>query len=157
MERTYSHRGNSKPERKRMVEEITIDSSVLIAALREQEPKHKECKRLLEKVKNGEYIAIEPYIVLVEVTAAIKRRTGSSGLAERVKQDLCDINTIEFFEIVSTRAHQAAEIAKDIGVRGMDAIVIQIAKEFNAPLVSLDTEMLERSKSIIDIKKINDW
>ncbi|KPQ41353.1 MAG: hypothetical protein MPEBLZ_04091 [Candidatus Methanoperedens nitroreducens] len=30
--------------------------------------------------------------------AAIKRRTGSSGLARRVKQDMCNINTIEFFE-----------------------------------------------------------
>ncbi len=61
-----------------MVERITIDSSVIIAALREQEPKHKECKSLLQKVKNGDYIAIEPYIVLIEVTAAIKRRTGSN-------------------------------------------------------------------------------
>jgi len=37
----------------------------------------------------------------------------------------------------------------------MDAIVIQIAREFNVPLVSLDTEMLERSKSLIDIMEIN--
>ena len=35
-----------------MVARITIDSSVIIAALLEHETKHKECKRLFEKVKN---------------------------------------------------------------------------------------------------------
>ncbi|MBU4491809.1 MAG: type II toxin-antitoxin system VapC family toxin [Euryarchaeota archaeon] len=139
-----------------MVMQITIDSSVIVAALLDKEKEHTVCRNLLEKVKNGEYIAIEPYIVLVEIVAAIKRRTGSSQLAERVKEDICDINSMVFLELVSTRAHQAADIAEEIGVRGMDAIVIQVAKEFNAPLVSLDGEMLERSKSIVVAKKVDD-
>ncbi|MGC8931648.1 MAG: hypothetical protein ACP5K6_08995 [Dictyoglomus sp.] len=62
---------------------LTLDSSIIIAALREQEEKHDICFGVLEKVKNGEYIAIEPYIVLVEVTAAIRRRTGSKNLLKR--------------------------------------------------------------------------
>ncbi len=140
-----------------MVERITIDSSVIVAALREKEAKHRECKRILEKVKSGEYLAIEPYIVLVEVVAAIKRRTGSSSLAERVKEDICAINTIVFLEVVSYRAYEAADIAKEIGVRGMDAIVIQIAKEFDVPLVSLDDEMLERAVSMIKAKEVEDF
>ena len=140
-----------------MVEQITIDSCIIVAALFDKEKKYIVCRNLLEKVKNGEYIAIEPYIVLVEVVAAIKRRTGSSHLAERVKQDLCDINSIVFLDISSTRAHQAADIAQETGVRGMDAIVIQIAKEFNSPLVSLDREMLERSKSIIVARDVEDF
>jgi len=139
-----------------MVKQITIDSSVIVASLLDKEKKHNECRNLLEKVKNGEYIAIEPYIVLVEIVAAIKRRTGSSYLAERVKEDLCDINSIVFLDIISTRAHQAADIAQEIGVRGMDAIVIQTAREFNAPLVSLDREMLERSKSIIVTRDVEE-
>jgi len=156
MERAFCFRGNTEPERKRMVKQITIDSSVIVASLLDREKKHNECRNLLEKVKNGEYIAIEPYIVLVEIVAAIKRRTGSSYLAERVKEDLCNINSIVFLDIMSTRAHQAADIAQEIGVRGMDAIVIQIAREFDVPLVSLDREMLERSKSIIVTRDIEE-
>lgn len=110
----------------------------------------------MKKLRMGKYIAIEPYIVLVETVAAVKRRTGSSRLAERVKEDICEINTIVFQEVVSYRAHEAADIAKETGVRGMDAIIIQIAKEFNIPLVSLDAEMLERSSSIISIKDVGD-
>jgi len=37
----------------------------------------------MKMVKDGEFIALEPYIVLVEVAAAIKRRTGSSKLAKQ--------------------------------------------------------------------------
>ena len=131
---------------------LPLDSSVIIAALREQEEKHKECLALLEKIKNAEYIAVEPYTVLVEVVAAIKRRTGFEELAERVREDLLGIETIHFFELDSDRANEASDIAKKSGVRGMDAIVIQIAKEFNSTLVSLDNEITMRVEGIVEIK-----
>ena len=139
-----------------MVTYLTLDSSVIVAALREQEEKHEICKRLLERVKNGEFVALEPCTVLVEVVAAIKRRTGSEYLAERVKSGLENIDSINFLDLISIRADDAANIAKETGVRGMDAIVIQIAKEFGSPLVSLDMEMAERSRFIVDIVDIED-
>jgi len=139
-----------------MVAYLTLDSSVIVAALREQEEKHEVCKRLLERVKNGEFIALESYTVLVEVVAAIKRRTGSEHLAERVKSGLENIDSINFLDLISIRADDAADIAKETGVRGMDAIVIQVAKEFGSPLVSLDIEMTERSRFIVDIIDIED-
>ncbi|MGC9003020.1 MAG: hypothetical protein ACP5J9_08760 [Dictyoglomus sp.] len=83
---------------------LTLDISIIIAALREQEEKHDICFGVLEKVKNGEYIAIEPYIVLVEVMAAIRRRTGSKKLAEKVRFYLKDIDSIHFLELESYKA-----------------------------------------------------
>ena len=139
-----------------MVTYLTLDSSVIVASLREQEEKHVVCKRLLERVKNGEFVALEPYTVLVKVVAAIKRRTGSESLAERVKGGLEDISSIIFMDMISSRADDATKIAKETGVRGMDAIVIQIAKEFGSPLVSLDMEMIERSKSVVTTVNIED-
>lgn len=139
-----------------MVKYITLDSSVIVAALREQEEKYEACKKLLERVKNGEFAALEPYTVLVEVVAAIKWRTKSESLAERVKNDLENIDTIKFLDLISSRANSAAEIAKETGVRGMDAIVIQIAKEFNASLVSLDEEMSKRAELVVKIVNIDD-
>ena len=54
-----------------------------------------------------------------------------------------NIDSITFLDIISSRADDAANIAKETGVRGVDAIVIQIAKEFGSPLISLDMEMIE--------------
>ena len=67
---------------------LTLDSSVIVAALRENEEKHAVCKKLLEDVKNGKYIGIEPFSVLIEVVAAIRRRTGNKVLAEQIAIDL---------------------------------------------------------------------
>ena len=135
---------------------ICLDSSVIVAALRKQEVHHEAAKNLLEKVKDGNHIAIEPYIVLIEVVAAIKRRTGSTELAKRVKNDFMAIDTINFTDLESIRASDASEIAMNLGVRGMDAIVIQTAKEFNVPLITLDKEMIEKAKSFVDIRAVDD-
>ena len=139
-----------------MVAYLTLDSSVIVASLREQEEKHEVCKNLLRRVKNGEFVALEPYTVLVEVVAAIRRRTGSEHLAEMIKSGLENIDSITFLDLISSRANDAANIAKETGVRGMDAIVIQIAKEFGSPLISLDMEMIERSRFVVDILDVDD-
>jgi len=139
-----------------MVTYLTLDSSVIVASLREQEEKHVVCKHLLERVKNGKFVALEPYTVLVEVVAAIKRRIGSESLTGMVKSGLEDISSITFMDLISIMADDATKIAKETGVRRMDAIVIQIAKEFGSPLVSLDVEIIERSKSVVTTVNIED-
>lgn len=108
--------------------------------MREQEENHENCKRLLKRVKDGEFITIVPYIVLIEVVAAIKRRTKSTSLAERVKNNLQNLNTINFLDIDSIRTNEAANIAK----------------EFDIFLVSVDNEMVKKVKSIVTIKNIRD-
>jgi len=107
-----------------MVSPLTFDSSLIVAALREEEEKHERCRDILERTKSGEFTALEPYTVLVEVVAAIRRRTGSEELAERVGNDLQGIDSIFFFDLIKERADKACKIAKKTAVRGMDAIVV---------------------------------
>ena len=133
---------------------LILDSSVFVAALVESEEKHIVCRKILESVKDGKFVTLEPYTVLVEVVAAIRRRTGSDVLAERVKQDLQNIGNIYFFELVSLRAEKAAHIAAQTGLRGMDSIVVQIANEFNGELVTLDEEIEKKASKIVKIKHI---
>jgi predicted nucleic acid-binding protein len=66
------------------------------------------------------------------------------------------MDTINFLDLDLVRADEAANIAKEIGVRGMDAIVIQTAKEFDSILVSLDGEMVKRAKSVVTVKDVED-
>jgi predicted nucleic acid-binding protein len=131
---------------------ITLDSSVIIAALRRQEEHYVAGRGLLESVYGGDYMAIEPYTVFVEVAAAIKRRTGSEKLSEKAARDFESADTISFFNLDSTRARLASGVAQKFSVRGMDASVIQIAKEFSTPLISLDVEILEKVKTFVKCK-----
>jgi len=132
---------------------ITLDSSVIVAALREQEEKHTQCQSLLEKLKDAQHIAVQPYTVLVEVAAAIRRRTNSQRLSRRVKELLHSMDTVNFVELEGVRS----DVAARTGLRGMDAIVVQIAEEFGATLISLDKEMMDRAKSVVSIGSIEEF
>lgn len=134
-----------------MVEHVTVDTSVIIASLKKDEEKHDACRKIMEKVKDGDFIALESYIVQVEVAAAIKRRTGSRGLAERIRKDLEAIDTIYFLDLTRYRAREAAEIAEQTDTRGMDAIIAQVAKENNTILITLDKEMADRARDVVRI------
>lgn len=128
---------------------LTIDSSVIIASLLENEPRHKEALKIWHSVLSGKSMAVMPYSVLIEVVAAIKRRTGSEKLAGSVKQELLNIETVSFVVLDDSAAVEAADLAIKTGVRGMDALVIQVAKEFGAELVSFDNEMIKRAKKVL--------
>jgi predicted nucleic acid-binding protein len=128
---------------------LTLDSSVIVAALRQQEEAHQQCLRILERVRDGQHIAIQPYTVLVEVAAAIKRRTGSDELAHRVARDLESFDSFRLVELDAERAGQAVALAVALGLRGMDAVVLQIAKEFETTFVSLDEELALKASTVV--------
>jgi len=134
-----------------MVKFITLDSSVIVCSLRKEEEKYEDCLKLVKAVGDGKYIAIEPYLVLVEVVAAIRRRTDSEELAEKVKNALLS-GMFNFFDLIHERALESCEISKNTGLKGMDSIVVQISKEFNSTLVTLDKEIKEKGSKIVEIK-----
>jgi predicted nucleic acid-binding protein len=137
-----------------MVEALTIDSSVIVASLLEHEKGHIKSLRLWNEVISGKVIAIMPYTVLIEVVAAVRRRTGKKELSQQVKEELLSMDSVNFVIIDPESASDAADIATESGMRGMDAIVIQTAKEYNTALVSLDKEMIEKAAGIVKIRKL---
>ena len=123
---------------------LTIDSSVIISSLLENESRHREAMQIWDAVIAGGDVAIMPYSVFVEVVAAIRRRTGSEELATEVKEELLKIENISFVILYQKAAEDAADIAIQKGVRGMDALVMQTAKEYETELVTFDDEMMKK-------------
>jgi len=133
---------------------LTLDSSVIIAALRKQEPTHPQCKSLLQQVKEGKHLCFESAIVLVEVTAAIRRRTGSRELARQVRENLLRLDCLIFLELTEFRMKSAARIAERVPMRGMDSIVVQVAEEKDCVLVTLDKELAERAAEVVLVEEV---
>jgi predicted nucleic acid-binding protein len=131
------------------VKRLTIDSSVIIASLLKKESRHKQALEIWNAILSGRNVAIMPYSVLVEVVAAIKRRTGSESLAMEVKKELLNIEAISFVILDEKSAVEAADLAAKTGVRGMDALLIQVAKEFGTELISFDEEMMSKVVSLL--------
>src|SRR4030042_6146283 len=76
-----SRRRKPRTKGEGMVKRITLDSSLIVSSLLEKEPRHREALEIWTAVVSGNYLAIMPYSVFVEVVAAIRRRTGSGKLA----------------------------------------------------------------------------
>jgi len=127
-----------------MMKRLTIDSSVIIASLLENESRHGEAIKIWDAVIAGGDVAIMPYSVFVEVVAAIRRRTGSEELATEVKEELLKIENVSFVILDQRAAEDAADIAIQKGVRGMDALVMQTAREYETELVTFDDEMMKK-------------
>lgn len=125
---------------------LTVDSSVIVSSLIENEPRHKQALKIWSTVLAGKNVAIMPYSVFVEVVAAVRRRTGSQGLAREVGEHLLKIETVFFVVLDDKSAKDAAEIAVSVrtGVRGMDALVLQVVQDFNTELITFDEEMLKK-------------
>lgn len=128
---------------------LTLDSSLIVAALRRQETQHQQYLALLGAVVGGLHRAVEPLIVLLEVVAAIRRRTASGRLASRIERDLLTLPNVQFVELDRIRATGPAEAASLTGLRGMDAIVVATAQEFGSTLVTLDIEIQERGQGLV--------
>jgi predicted nucleic acid-binding protein len=127
-----------------MMKRLTIDSSVIISSLLENESRHGEAMQIWDAVIAGGDVAIMPCSVFVEVVAAIRRRTGSEKLATEVKEELLKIENVSFVILDQRAAEDAADIAIQKGVRGMDALVMQTAKEYETELVTFDDEMMKK-------------
>ena len=134
---------------------LVLDSSVIVAAFREEENKHEECKKLLEDAINGKHVVILPTICLVEIVSAIRRRTDSKPLAIKIRDYLLSIDNLYFIEITKSVAEKASDISIETGLKGMDAIIVQIARENKASLITLDKEMENLSKDIVKIIDID--
>ena len=130
---------------------LVIDSCIFVASLRKTEPRHKEAVAIVNAVASGKHFAFEPYLVLVEVVAAIRRRTGSEELARRVKQRLLSAEHMGFVEIDAPMAEAAADLAMTTRLRGMDALVIQTAIECSAQLVTFDEEIIELAQGYVSL------
>lgn len=132
-----------------MVKSVTVDSSVIISSLLPNEKRHEEACQIWNKVLSGETPAVMPYSVLVEVVASIRRRTGSELLAVEVQKVLENITALSFVMLDSRAAAKACRVAVKTGLRGMDAIVVQVAKEYKAELITFDNEMMQKAVSVM--------
>jgi predicted nucleic acid-binding protein len=131
------------------VKRLTVDSSIIVSSLLENEPRHKEALKIWDTVLAGKNVAILPYSVFVEVVAAVRRRTGSEQLAREVGKQLLEIEAVSFVGLDEKSAQDAAEMAVKTGVRGMDALVLQVARDFGAELMSFDEEMIAKARGQI--------
>jgi predicted nucleic acid-binding protein len=121
-----------------------IDSCVFISAFCEADPKHAEAQKIMEKIIEGKIKAVIPTLALPEVCGVIRRLTGSVNFANEVKKEMekwINEGLLKVEELTKARMKESANIAIQLGVKGADAVFIQLARELNTQLMTFDEEI----------------
>lgn len=142
-----------------MAKEVTLDSSVLVSAFVKGDRFRSAALRVMEKVFRGEYHVATSAIVPVEVCGAVSRRAGVDK-AISVKRQLDkweEMNFTAYSELSGRRRREATELAVKYKLKGMDAIVVQVAKEKKAALATFDGEMAEKAKVAVEVLTLKDF
>lgn len=125
-----------------------VDASVWISLCHAGDRHHKKTRRWLEgRILDGERL-VAPTLLRIEVAAAVRRLTGDRDLAEEALAALDQGNLLELVELDAERSRRAAEIAAATGVRGADAVYLELAVQRGEALVTWDRQQLDRGSAV---------
>ncbi len=129
-----------------------VDASVWVSVCHARDRHHRKARRWLEaRLAEGDRLGA-PTLLRVEVAAAVRRLTGERGLADEVLATLDERGWIDFVDLDSARSRNAAEIAAATGVRGADAVYLELAVQRGEALVTLDRQQLERGSAVARVE-----
>lgn len=130
---------------------MVVDASVWVSRYLPTEDTHRASREWLEGYfRTGGRLA-EPMILLVEISAAISRRTGAAGTARETAEQLTRLRGISFLPVDRRLAAVATWLAADRQLRGADALYVAVAHRLGVPLVTWDREQLERAGSLVRV------
>jgi predicted nucleic acid-binding protein len=136
---------------------ITIDASVLVAAGTPDDSAGADAAAFLTAAIAADGPIHQPTLSLVEVAAAIARRTGDADLALQAGQALLGMPGLVLHALDGDASADAAALAGRLQLRGADAIYAATALRHAATLVTLDDELRTRSRPVVDAVSPTEW
>lgn len=117
-----------------------------------RDPQHAACHALLAATQTQPVPLICPQILLPEVAGAV-RRTWNDVMRGRLAAQL--VGTLPNLTLVPVDeglAQEAAELAADYALRGMDAIYVAVARRCGCMLITLDEDPRRRVHTIVRVQ-----
>ena len=130
---------------------VVVDASVWVSRLVPDDVNHIVSKQWLEQYSVGDGRLLAPGLLLVEVAAAVSRRTGKINLARAAARRIQRLPELKLVAMDNHLISQATEIAADFGLRGADAIYVAVARHLKVPLVTWDRDQKDRSEKVIAV------
>jgi len=130
-----------------------VDASVWVALHHGGDRFHARCVRWLERTLLDGGSLVAPALLHVETAAALRRLTRDDGLTREALEETADLGLVELIPLTVERARQAAAVAVATGVRGADAVYLDLARERGDVLISLDRQQLERGAAVARVEQ----
>jgi predicted nucleic acid-binding protein len=136
---------------------MIIDASVWVAIFRENDVHHATCVQFLEAAVAGEQNLHIPNLALAEVAGVFARQSRNARLATRTVNAILALPRLERHEFTDAMADRATVLAVRCKLRGADAVYVSLADSLDLPLISLDQEILDRSKRLVNARTPAKW
>ncbi|MEK7397274.1 MAG: PIN domain-containing protein [Candidatus Poribacteria bacterium] len=124
---------------------LVIDSNIFVSSLDPKDYFHSECYPIFEKLLNFEIESICPVIVLVETICALRRRTNSEEIANEYYRNLVILPSINWLDVNLELAEKACMLGARTGLKGGDAIILQVAEQYGVPILTKDKEIKDKA------------
>ena len=133
---------------------VVVDASVWVARLIENDEFHDLSSQWLDRQRSQGVQFISPTLLLVEVAAAISRRTGASVPAKQAAEALENLPNLRLVGMDQGVVEAAVQVGAELGVRGADALYVAIAKLLTLPLATLDSDQQTLASEMVEIWKV---
>ena len=130
-----------------------VDASVWVSLYHQRDRHHRRSVEWLEGALGAAAPIASPSLLAPEVAAAIRRLSGDEGLARGVLDEIERSGIVELVPLTLERSSRAAEIAAASAVRGADAVYLELARDRNDVLVTLDRQQLERGRQVARVQR----
>ena len=130
---------------------LTVDSNIIIAALRTTEPASVKCAEILDGATER-FLMVEPSIVYQEVCGTLSRKIGVE--TANIAKEQLDL-LIEQKRLINCDRKtcvSAFKLCAEYKIYAIDALYLHVALSNNAVLVSLDREFIEKLNNELPIE-----
>lgn len=136
---------------------MIVDASVWVARFLDVDRHHAVAMACITALLKRESRLVIPVLAWSEVAGAIARRTGAAREGLDAVDIIRALRWIESIPMDQSLAYQAAKIAGSLRLRGADAVYVALAVARKEPLITLDTEMLERAREVAEVLTPEQW
>jgi len=136
---------------------MVLDASVWLAALIKKERHHAESASFLSRLVQDRRAPSVPILVLAEVAGAIARQSRDTARVETGLRFMRAQGWLSIHPVTESQGETAAAIAAQHFLRGVDAVYAALARQLGTPLVTWDSELLERAAAVVPMFTPADW
>lgn len=136
---------------------MIVDASVWVASILDTDIHHAASAAFMRRLIELRRPASVPALVWPEISGAVSRRTGDTERGIKVARFLVAQHWITSFALDAMLAHESMRVAAGQRIRGADAVYVALAVARKEPLITLDTEMLERAREVAEVLTPEQW
>lgn len=136
---------------------MIVDASVWVARFLDVDRHHVVATACITALLERDSRLVIPVLAWPEVAGAITRRTGATSDGQDAVDIIRALRWIESVPMDQSLAHEAVKIASSRRLRGADAVYVALAVARKEPLITLDTEMLERARGVAEVLTPEQW